>query len=207
MHGAPPPNVPYGNGPSAAQLKPQCRASKDAERQLASLRTAPPASLIFQAMDRDGGGEVSVQELQYGLSHGGRMEFSERTCQVLMNLYDADRNGVLSKQEFLALWGYLDQWRACFDNHDADKSGRVTRSELKSAMNQIGYRLSDGMYDKLLRVYDPKHTGGLGFDSFIQLFCELHSLTESFKKHDTERNGQATFQYEDFLDAAYTLHT
>jgi len=209
--GAPPPAPP----PSASNTAPkapatalghQCAASAAAEQQLRTIQGAPPADLIFTAMDRDGNGNVTVEELQFGLSQGGNLQFAKRTCQMLVNMYDRDRDGNINRSEFASLWTYLSDWRTCFESHDRDRSGHISRAELKDAIEQIGYKFSGPFYERLFKIYDKENSNQLGFDSFIQLFCELHNLTEAFKRKDTSRTGQATFQYEDFLNAAYTIH-
>uniref|UniRef100_A0A7S2R7U5 EF-hand domain-containing protein n=1 Tax=Mucochytrium quahogii TaxID=96639 RepID=A0A7S2R7U5_9STRA len=204
---APPPPAPVpGSAPVGKALAPQCAASLDAERRLAQ-GGPPDAGLIFTAMDRDGSNSVEVHELQHGLSQGGRMKFSIKTCQLLINIYDKDGNGEVNRNEFLALWGYLDQWRACFDAHDRDKSGSISKEELKAAIQQVGYRFSEPFYEKLMRIYSKTNHGQVGFDEFIQVFCELHNLTEAFKKFDKQQIGKAEFMYEEFLNAAYSIHT
>jgi len=184
----------------------QCQASLNAEKQLAQVQGAPDASLIFTAMDRSGDNAVDVYELQYGLSHGGRVSFDLKTCQLLVNMYDIEKKGHVNKNQFVSLWGYLDQWRSVFNKHDKDKSGTVNKAELWDSLGEVGYRFSQPFFEHLYRTYDRDKTGAISFDEFIQLFCELHSLTEGFKKHDTERKGIAEFRYEDFLQAAYIIH-
>jgi Ca2+-binding EF-hand superfamily protein len=199
------PAMPTMSAP-ASPLGPQCVASQNAERQLAQMGGPPQASLIFTAMDRDGSGSVSVEELQFGLSAQGRLPFSRKTCQLLVNLYDEDRNGVVHEREFVTMWGFIEQWRSQFNAQDSDKSGRLTKAELRTAITSLGYRFSDTFFDKMFRAYDQEKKGTLGFDLFVQLFCELHMLTEAFKERDTQRNGTAVFQYEQFLDAAFNIH-
>jgi len=191
---------------SAMTLSPQCEASKRAEAQLRTMQGTPDPALIFAAMDRDGSGAIDADELQFGLSQGGRMEFSRKTCVLLVHLYDSDKNNTVGRNEFLGLWGYLDQWRNCFQGFDRDRSGFISKVEMIAAIKQIGYSFSDAFYDQLLKIYDFKKKGEIGFDAFVALFCELHLLTEEFKKKDVNREGVATFKYEEFLVAAYSVH-
>ena len=46
------------------------------------------------------------------------------------------------------------------------------------------------------RVFDPKDLRTMKFDDFIQCCVMLKSLTESFKRLDTNRNGVITINYE-----------
>lgn len=215
QQGSPPPQPPRQQAPpppamapniEGKALPPQCQKSMNAERQLAQFNGPPPADLIFEAMDRDGGGNIDVGELQYGLSQGGN-NFSETTCQLLINMYDKDRNGSVSLNEFRSLWGYIDQWRNIFEQHDRDRSGCISRNELEQAFSQIGYvGFRPDFFDMLMRTYDKENKNRITFDQFIRLFSEIHNLTECFKINDTKRNGEATFKYEEFLKAAYSVH-
>lgn len=202
---APPAPAP-GGALTGLALKPQSAASRAAEAALQACHGAPDPGTIFSAMDRDDSNAVDVEELQFGLSHGGRHDFSLTTCKLLVRLYDGNRDGTVSRQEFLGLWRYLDQWRATFDAHDKGKNGSIERGELQAAIQAVGYKFSDSFYSKLLRIYDAGGRGSLSFDHFVRLFCELHNLTEAFKAKDTDRTGTAEFSYEAFLDAAYSIH-
>ena len=51
----------------------------------------------------------------------------------------------------------------------------------------------------------PRPAGDLGFDHFIRLCVELQILTRHFAARDTTRTGRATFNYEDFLTAVFSI--
>ena len=58
--------------------------------------------------------------------------------------------------EFVGLWGYLNQWRNLFTRFDADNSGAIDRKEFATALQQFGYRLSDAFVGVLFTSYDKK---------------------------------------------------
>jgi peflin len=66
------------------------------------------------------------------------------------------RSGTIGLDEFVGLWGYLNQWRTLFTRFDADSSGYIDRKEFATALGQFGYRLSDGFVGVLFTSYDKK---------------------------------------------------
>lgn len=66
------------------------------------------------------------------------------------------RNGTIGLQEFVGLWGYLDQWRGLFRRFDVDGSGAIDRNEFGNALVAFGYRLSDQFITLLFKSYDKR---------------------------------------------------
>lgn len=48
----------------------------------------PTAWALFQAVDRDRSGQVSINELHQALSNGGYTTFSRKTTRLLMKMFD-----------------------------------------------------------------------------------------------------------------------
>lgn len=65
-------------------------------------------------------------------------------------------SGTIGLQEFVALWGYLDQWRGLFRRFDADGSGAIDRNEFANALSSFGYRLSESFVNLLFASYDKR---------------------------------------------------
>ena len=53
---------------------------------------------------------------------------------------------------------------------------------------------------RLIRKYDRRNEGSVTFDSFIQISVTVKSLTESFRKFDTDADGWVQLNYEQFID-------
>lgn len=47
-------------------------------------------------------------------------------------MFDRDRSGQIDLNEFQALWSYIQQWRATFDQFDRDRSGSIDVNELNN---------------------------------------------------------------------------
>lgn len=89
-------------------------------------------------------------------------------------MFDKQNKGQVNFDDFGALWKYVTDWQNCFRSFDRDNSGNIDRNELKTALVNFGYRLSDGIIDLLLRKYDRSGRGVIFFDDFIQCCIVLY---------------------------------
>lgn len=89
-------------------------------------------------------------------------------------MFDKKQSGTVSFEEFGALWKYVTDWESCFRSFDRDNSGNIDRNELKTALTNFGYRLSDQIIDMLIRKYDRAGRGTIYFDDFIQCCVVLY---------------------------------
>ncbi|XP_065193305.1 sorcin-like [Sycon ciliatum] len=153
----------------------------------------------FQAVDADNSGEISATELQQALVNANWSHFNAETCRLMIGMFDKDRTGTIDVQEFASLWKYVNEWKSCFDRFDRDRSGNIDASELLQALTSFGYRLSMEFCKLCVRRYDRTSATTMKFDDFIQCCVTLQTLTEGFKQRDTQRNGNVTLSYEDFL--------
>jgi hypothetical protein len=81
------------------------------------------------------------------------------------------RNGTISLDEFVGLWGYLNQWKGLFTRFDADNSGDIDRREFGIALGQFGYHLSDGFVGVLFTSYDKKGMQRLPVSLLLTTHC------------------------------------
>lgn len=160
---------------------------------------------IFQKVDRDRSGFISQDELQQALSNGTWNPFNPETVRLMIGMFDRSNRGVVNFQDFGALWKYVTDWQNCFRSFDTDNSGNIDKNELKAALTAFGYRLSDGLYDTLIRKFDRYGNGTILFDDFIQCCVILYTLTSSFRQYDTDQDGVITIHYEQFLNMVFSL--
>jgi len=120
-------------------------------------------------------------------------------------MYDSDKTGTIDLQEFQQLFNYINQWKAIFESHDRDRSGRIEESEMAQAFQQMGFRFTPNFVQNLLVKYDPR-TRRLSLDNFIVACVQIQRLTSSFRTRDREMKGQATLAYEDFIGLALGAH-
>lgn len=102
----------------------------------------------------------------------------DKTDPDSSGMFDKNQKGTVSFEEFGALWKYVTDWENCFRSFDRDNSGNIDRNELKTALTNFGYRLSDQIIDTLIRKYDRAGRGTIYFDDFIQccivLYVSIH---------------------------------
>ena len=160
---------------------------------------------VFHRVDKDRSGSITADELQQALSNGTWTPFNPETVRLMIGMFDKNQNGTVSFEEFGALWKYVTDWQNCFRSFDRDNSGNIDRHELKTALTNFGYRLSDQIIDTLIRKHDRAGRGTIYFDDFIQCCIVLYTLTSAFRQLDTDLDGVITIHYEQFLGMVFNL--
>ncbi|KAL3530388.1 hypothetical protein ACH5RR_009710 [Cinchona calisaya] len=164
--------------------------------------THPDVIRSFQMVDRDGSGFIEESELQQALS-SGYQRFSLRTIRLLIFLFKNPSDSALGigPMEFAALWSCLGQWRAIFERFDRDRSGKIDATELRDALNSIGYAVPPSVFQVLISRYDEGNGRRveLNFDSFVECGMIVKGLTEKFKEKDPRYTGSATIKYDTFM--------
>ncbi|THH20370.1 hypothetical protein EW146_g978 [Bondarzewia mesenterica] len=159
----------------------------------------------FSAVDADRSGAISVNELQSALVNGNWSRFDLDTVKMLMNIFDTDRSGTIGFNEFSGLWKYISDWQAVFKHFDKDRSGSIDGYELAEALRSFGYNLAPSILTLIEQKYASGPSTGYGpppgitFDRFVRACVAVKSLTESFQRIDTDRDGWVTVNYEDFM--------
>jgi len=124
---------------------------------------------------------------------------------MMIDMFDLDRSGSTNVHEFSSLFKYINDWKALFERIDRDRSGYIEDGELRQALEQMGYRFSPTFVANLLAKYDAKGRR-LTLDNFIVASVQIKRLTDSFRSRDRQMNGQANFNYEDFIGVALGAH-
>ncbi|XP_060800667.1 programmed cell death protein 6 isoform X1 [Amyelois transitella] len=160
---------------------------------------------IFRRVDKDQSGYISADELQSALSNGTWNPFNPETVRLMIGMFDKQNRGVISFQDFGALWKYVIDWQNCFRSFDRDNSGNIDKTELKNALTSFGYRLSDEVVNIMVQKFDRFGRGTILFDDFIQCCVTLYTLTSAFRQYDTDQDGVITIHYEQFLKMVFGL--
>ncbi|KAL1924136.1 uncharacterized protein VTP21DRAFT_7171 [Calcarisporiella thermophila] len=195
----PPPQQQYGYNTPAPQYG---RPPPPTSAQHAPQNADPQLWYWFQAVDTDRSGFLTVEELQRALINGDWSPFNYETCRMMVNMFDTDNSGTINFQEFAGLWRYIEEWRRIFSTFDADGSGTINFHELKNALRTFGYNLSDNFIGLLIKKYDKYGTQDVTFDSFVQACVTVKTLTDAFRRFDTDNDGKCWVQinYEQFLE-------
>ncbi|QRV98366.1 calcium binding protein [Ceratobasidium sp. AG-Ba] len=161
----------------------------------------------FSSVDSDRSGSISAPELQQALVNGDWTPFDLDTVKMLMSIFDTDRSGTIGFNEFSGLWRYIKDWQGVFKHFDRDSSGSIDGQELSQAMSQFGYPLNPQLLDLVQRKYDVKASAptpggpppGITFDRFVRACVVVKSLTETFRRLDTDHDGWIQINYDSFI--------
>ncbi|CAL1711684.1 unnamed protein product [Somion occarium] len=149
--------------------------------------------------------------MSFALINGDWSPFDLDTVKLLMTIFDTDRSGTIGFNEFAGLWKYIKDWQGVFKHFDRDQSGSIDGKELHEALKQFGYNLSPQLLTLVERKYDvekataPPVPGahapppGISFDRFVRACVVIKTLTESFQRLDTDRDGWVQINYDQFM--------
>ncbi|EDR07669.1 uncharacterized protein LACBIDRAFT_250310, partial [Laccaria bicolor S238N-H82] len=165
----------------------------------------------FTSVDTDRSGSITAPELERALINGDWTPFDLDTVKLLMSIFDVDRSGTITFNEFAGLWKYIKDWQNVFRHFDRDRSGSIDGPELRDALAQFGYNLSPQLLDLVQRKYANQtavHGGpppGISFDRFVRACVVVKQLSEAFQKIDTDRDGWIQINYDQFMQTVLTL--
>lgn len=154
----------------------------------------------FRRVDRDRSGKIDVKELQSALALGN-LNFSLQTVAQMMKLYDADRSGTMTLQEFQGLHGLLIEMQQTFQRFDRDRSGALTRDEVFQALTAAGFHLDQHAFEALFGAYDPDRSQSLGLPEYMGMSVFLKHTANMFRAFDAQRTGRITLDYNQFVYA------
>ncbi|CAO3664017.1 unnamed protein product [Rhizopus microsporus] len=207
---APPPQTPYYSSYPPQQHTPLQRSHTLS----ANDRREQYLWNLFQRVDTDRSGSISVHELQQALVNGDWSPFNIETVRMMVNIFDTDNNGTIDFREFKGLWKYVEDWSQCFKTFDRDNSGSIDRYEMGYALRTFGFNVSDHFVNMLVHSFDKYGktnpllastiiyqtligNGEITFDNFVQACVTLSTLTNLFRSRDYENRGSITINYED----------
>lgn len=148
------------------------------------------------------------QQLHSGLSMGDPTTkdefkfdgFSIETCRSMVAMMDVDQSGKLGFEEFKVLWNDLRLWKTVFKKFDTDKSGNFNSYELRQTLREIGFSVSNSVFNSLVMRYSTKG-GVITFDDYILICARLKTVFETFKAQPHTPNGDAIFPKDTFIQS------
>ncbi|CAO2040044.1 unnamed protein product [Urochloa humidicola] len=127
---------------------------------------------MFKAMDTDGSGAITFEELKEGLSrHGSNLRESE--IRDLMDAADVDKSGTIDYDEFIAATVHMSKLEreehllAAFAYFDKDGSGYITVDELEQACRE--HNMADIGLDDIIREVDQDNDGRIDYGEFVAM--------------------------------------
>ncbi|KAH9053036.1 hypothetical protein EDB87DRAFT_1654875 [Lactarius vividus] len=158
----------------------------------------------FFALDEDGNGQISVEELRSSLINGrGGKPFSSETVKYLMNVFDLDGSGEIGFQEFKPLWVYVTKWREMFDSFDYNQDGIIDATELASALDHYKLRVGQPVIEFLVHKYgtynghnDPPQ---IELDRFVCACIVVQQMSALYDRCEVGRAGPMVVSRDEFL--------
>lgn len=127
----------------------------------------------FDNLDTDGSGSLSKDELKAALEKTG-MKPTDEQMESVMARCDEEGDGKLSFEEFansvIALGikvRIVMLLRQVFDALDADGSGYIEASDIKSLMTDAGFEIDEAELDTLVANCDTSGDGKISFEEFV----------------------------------------
>ncbi|KAJ1653094.1 Calmodulin-2 [Dispira simplex] len=136
----------------------------------------------FALFDKDNDGAITIEELGLVLNELNQT-LTQGELKEIMSLADADGNGQLDFKEFTTLLKKDTpavaklvkeiEVRRAFKAIDADKSGSISRDELRAALKAMGKPYGEDQLDKLIKEVDANGDGQIDLREFCQLYHKL----------------------------------
>ena len=124
----------------------------------------------FQALDKNGDGTITFDELKAGLGH----KESADSLMALLKSADTDNTGSIDYTQFIAatldaqIFLRDDYLRTAFDMFDKDGSGKIDNKELIELIKgkQMGSLVEKNEIDAWIKEVDKNGDGEIDFDEF-----------------------------------------
>ncbi|KAM5164429.1 calpain-8-like [Mantella aurantiaca] len=114
--------------------------------------------------------------------------FTMATCREMVSLMDMDGTGTLSLVEFRTLWMKIQKYVDIFSKADTDKSGTMDAHEMRTALYDAGFNLSNRLQQSIAQRYASNDLT-VNFDAFVACMTRLETLFKMFKLLDKDSSG------------------
>ncbi|KAK6505818.1 hypothetical protein TWF481_007709 [Arthrobotrys musiformis] len=127
----------------------------------------------FKIFDKDGNGEISIDELGDVMKSLGQYPTDSELRDIIHEV-DLNNTGTIDFQEFLTLMAPRDQQyrdmdrelRDAFNVFDKDKTGTIDAAELRLVMKALGENLTDEQIEEMIKEADKDGNGTIDFEEF-----------------------------------------
>ena len=141
----------------------------------------------FLALDADGNGEISADELK-GIFKDPRLKMSEKEVDLLLQDFDADGSGAIDIREFLMIMSNRNKKeihelihkavvirsaiRKSFKEFDQDGDGYITRKEFKTVMRRQKKSVTEAQLNAMVKDADRNGDEKIDYDEFLLAFTK-----------------------------------
>lgn len=154
----------------------------------------------FESVDVQGTGEINASDLKQALA-AGNLHFSDSVAQQMIRMHDADRNGIMSFAEFVALNKFLSNVQNAYIVVERGR-GFLTLNDVYEALTMAGYALDQPAFYTLCESFDETKKGRFRLDDFISLCIFVQSARNLFTSFDTTNQGRVSLDFNQFVYCA-----
>ena len=142
---------------------------------------------IFNEIDQDGSGGISLSEFKECLMQGEK--YKKEALDFYMKVYDFDRNGIIEFPEFLEVLAYfrykknpnVAQIKQIFRALDLDNKGLISADDLRRfhSIFSEGTLLDEATLEELIYKLDTNKDGYIDYSEFFMNYkmFENHATT------------------------------
>lgn len=130
---------------------------------------------VFDCIDKNGNGQVSVDELLLFFARTGK-HYKKREVKKMIARVDMNRDGMIDINEFIKLMSAQkseeDQEKAlrqAFNAYDTDGNGKISKKELGDFFRRQDSPLSTQQINELMADVDLNQDGQIDFKEFKKM--------------------------------------
>ncbi|ONH92474.1 hypothetical protein PRUPE_8G177800 [Prunus persica] len=151
----------------------------------------------FARVDSANTGSITAPQLKNALAVGN-LDFPISVVQQMIRMYDFDRNGTMSFEEFVALNKFLLKVQQAFSDRERGR-GYIVPDDVHEALVKIGFSLDSPAFYTVCESFDKKKKGMFRLDDFISLCIFLQSARNLFNSFDTAKQGRVSLDLNQFV--------
>ncbi|XP_016184321.1 sorcin isoform X2 [Arachis ipaensis] len=129
----------------------------------------------FDRVDSNKTGTITAPQLKSALAVGN-LEFPLSVVEQMIKMYDFDRNGTMSFEEFVALNKFLIKVQHAFSDLERGR-GFLVLDDVFEALVKIGFTLDSPAFYSACASFDQSKSGKFRLDVFISLCIFLQSAS------------------------------
>ncbi|MQM05997.1 hypothetical protein Taro_038817 [Colocasia esculenta] len=191
------PNIPLGETVRARlkQFSVMNKLKKKALRVVAkhlSVEEVAGIKEMFQMMDINNDGKITLEELKIGLHKLGQ-QIADTDVQILMEAADVDGNGTLDYGEFVAVTVHVNKiendehLRKAFAYFDQNKSGYIEIEELRDALcDEVGPN-NEEVINCIIHDVDTDKDGRISYEEFTAMMKAGTDWRKASRQYSRER--------------------
>nr|XP_025658116.1 sorcin isoform X1 [Arachis hypogaea] len=154
----------------------------------------------FDRVDSHKTGTITAPQLKSALAVGN-LECPLSVVEQMIKMYDFDRNGTMSFEEFVALNKFLIKVQHAFSDLERGR-GFLVLDDVFEALVKIGFTLDSPAFYSACASFDQSKSGKFRLDVFISLCIFLQSarsFRNLFNSFDTAKQGRITLDLNQFV--------